>query len=143
MKALSRFFLHPLTLRILGIGLGVLFLLASIHKIAYPDRFAENVNEYQLLPLLFVNPFSFILPWVEAIAGLFLIIGIWRRAAGLITVVLSIAFLFAIAWAAAKGLDVECGCFEFGGAQASKAGWGIFTRDAFILIPALLVWRKG
>lgn len=42
--------------------LGLVFLLACLHKIADPASFAIDVATYQLLPLPFINLLALILP---------------------------------------------------------------------------------
>ena len=49
---------------------GVVFIYASIDKIIHPDRFAEIVWDFDLLPRSLVNPFSVCLPWIELVMGI-------------------------------------------------------------------------
>ncbi len=83
------------------------------------------------------------MPWAELIAGVALVIGCWRRAGGLLTAALSVAFMVAIAQAELRGLKIECGCFNVSGMSATEASWGLFARDAFLLLGSMLIWRKG
>ena len=76
MKALR----HPALHWLLGIGLGAVFIYASIDKIEQPREFARIVYHYRLIgpsaALGFVpaNAFSVALPWIEALTGLLLIV---------------------------------------------------------------------
>jgi len=142
-KALGRFLTHPIFLRALGLVVGAMLVLASLDKIAHPDRFADIVHDYDVLPLTLVNAFALALPWVELVTGAALILGPWRRAAGLLAVGLSAMFMLAIAQALLRGLDIECGCFDVSGMSSTKAGWDLFARDAGLLLAAGWVWRRG
>ncbi len=141
--AIGRFLTHRAVLRLVGICIGGIFIYASLDKIAHPDRFADVVNDYQMLPLIFINAFALAMPWIEMLAGAALVVGIWRRAAGLILTALTVAFMVGIAQAEIRGLEIECGCFDVSGLSATEASWDLFARDVGLLLAAVLVWRRG
>lgn len=132
-----------LLLRAIGLGLGAIFIYASLDKIAHPDRFADIVNDYRMLPPLFINAFALAMPWLEVTTGLALVLGLWRRGAGLLAAGLCVAFLVAIAQAELRGLRIECGCFNVGGMSGTEASWSLFGRDVVLLAAAALIWRRG
>ncbi|MBF0120033.1 MAG: DoxX family membrane protein [Desulfobacterales bacterium] len=92
--------------------LGILFIYASIDKIIHPKAFAQIVYNYQILPDILVNILAIILPWIEIITGIFLILGIWIHGAVLIINLLFLTFIIAIISSLARGLDINCGCFN-------------------------------
>ncbi len=143
MKAIRAFLLRRAVLRVIGIAIGVTLIWASIDKLHYPDRFADVVHDYDMLPIQLVNAFALAMPAVEVVTGLALVFGLWRRPAGLLAVGLFTAFMVAIAQAQLRGLQIECGCFSVSDMSASQASWGLFARDAFYLAGAVLVWRRG
>jgi uncharacterized membrane protein YphA (DoxX/SURF4 family) len=142
-RAIWRILTHRVTLRLVGLGLGATFVYASLDKVAHPDRFADVVHDYELLPMFLINAFALGMPWVEMTAGAALILGVWRRGAGLLLAALSLAFMVAIASAELRGLEVECGCFGVSGLSATEASWGLFARDVGLVLASALVWRKG
>jgi len=143
MRAIWRVVTHPIFLRAVGILVGATFVYASLDKVAQPDRFADIVHDYDMLPLIFINAFALIMPWTEITTGAALILGVWRRGAGLLATAMTVAFLVAIAQAEIRGLDIECGCFTVSGMSSSEASWDLFIRDIPLLLGAMLVWRKG
>jgi uncharacterized membrane protein YphA (DoxX/SURF4 family) len=143
MRALPRLLTNRILLRAMQLGLGVMFIYASVDKIGHPDRFADIVHEYDLLPLFLVNAFALAMPAVEIVTGAALLLGCWRRAAGLLAAALCFAFLVAIAQARIRGLDIECGCFDVSGMSATKATWDLFLRDIGLLFASALVWRRA
>jgi len=142
-RSVARLLTHRVSLRVIGVVVGAVFVYASLDKIAYPDRFADVLNDYQMLPLLAINPIALVMPWVEMVTGCALILGVWRRGAGLIATGLTVVFLVGIAQAEIRGLDIECGCFDVSGMSSTKASWNLFVRDIPLLLGAMLVWRKA
>ena len=143
LRALGRAITHRVFLRVAGVFVGATFVYASLDKIVHPDRFADVVNDYQMLPMLLVNAFALVMPWLEMTTGAALIVGVWRRGAGLLAVGLTVAFMVAIAQAEARGLEIECGCFDVSGMSATEASWDLFVRDVGLLVASALVWRRG
>ena len=143
MRAIRRLATHPIFLRVTGILVGATFVYASLDKVARPDRFADIVHDYDMLPLIFINAFALIMPWTEITTGAALILGLWRRGAGLLATAMTVAFLIAIAQAEIRGLEIECGCFNVSGMSHTEASWDLFIRDIPLLLGAVLVWRKG
>jgi putative oxidoreductase len=142
-KTIRALLLHRTVLRLIAIAIGVTLIWASIDKLHYPDRFADVVHDYDMLPLSLVNAFALAMPAVEVVTGLALIVGLWRRPAGLLAVGLFAAFMIAIAQAQLRGLQIECGCFSVSDMSASQATWGLFARDVVYLAGSMLVWRRG
>jgi putative oxidoreductase len=141
-RAIWQFLNHRIVLRVIGLGIGGMFIYASCDKIIHPDRFADIVNDYQMLPLIFINAFGLAMPWTEFTAGLALVLGFWRRAAGLVLAALTLAFIIAVAQAQIRGLDIVCGCFDVSGVSG-KASWEHFALDIGLLLACALVWRRA
>jgi uncharacterized membrane protein YkgB len=85
-----------------------------------------------------------VLPWVEAIAGLLLIAGIWKREAAATIAVLLVVFLLAAGSVIARGIDVEnCGCTSVAAhtekSWTSGVGWFLVTRNLLMLAGALVL----
>jgi putative oxidoreductase len=114
---------------LLRIVLGGLFVWASGHKILHPQLFAEEVANYGILPPVLVNLCALILPWVELIAGSFLILGLFTRSSALTLCLLLLVFLIAISLNLFRGIQIECGCFGPG----EELGWPTLVRDLLML----------
>ena len=120
--------------------LGVIFILASWHKIMNPVIFALDVATYQLLPLWAVNGLALVLPWVELLTGIMLIIGFRARAAALLILLMMMGFILALLWALHLGLDMSCGCFASQAAvDENPISWYTLGRDIFWLALACFV----
>jgi uncharacterized membrane protein YphA (DoxX/SURF4 family) len=100
-----------LTVRV-QIALGVFFVVAALPKITDPPAFAHMIYNYRLLPGPLVNIAGLFLPWFELLAGLGLVLGIWRRTAAAWIGVLLLVFIAAISFNLARGNAIDCGCFD-------------------------------
>ena len=92
--------------------LGLTFIYASFHKIISPADFAKIVYGYSLFPEIFINLIAITLPFLELIAGLALIIGIYPRSAAVIINGLLLAFIAVLAINLVRGHEFDCGCFS-------------------------------
>ncbi|MBI3189183.1 MAG: DoxX family membrane protein [Ignavibacteriales bacterium] len=126
---------HKYTIFLSRTILGLVFVVASVDKIALPELFASNIHAYGLVPFSFVNIFALIIPWVELLCGLFLLGGFRVRASALLLSVLTVVFIIAISSAIFKGLEINCGCF--GASKSSIVGWDRVVEDIGLLLLSL------
>jgi uncharacterized membrane protein YphA (DoxX/SURF4 family) len=118
--------------------LGGVFIYAAIHKIADPGSFADTLHNYQLFPNMFIHFLAIFVPWLEMVAGIFLVVGIFPKGSSFIISGMLVAFIIALSINLARGLDIDCGCFD---PQQGEHGslWGTIIRDIFYLIPGMIV----
>lgn len=119
--------------------LGLVFIYASLEKIADPAAFAVTIDNYRLFPLWTIGPLAIALPWLELWAGLMVLVGVWKRPAAFILAVLLTAFMMAVGYNLHRGLDFECGCF---GSGSRRAGINLMWQDALLLICAVMLILK-
>jgi hypothetical protein len=101
-------------------GFAALFTFAAIPKLADPAAFARDIEGFRLLPPLAVYLAALALPWMELlIAVVLLAVPRLRLGAWTFTVAFLAIFTVALGSAAARGLDIRCGCF--GGNEAVGA----------------------
>ena len=136
---------HPALHWALGLLLGGVFLYASYDKILHPAEFAKIVYHYQVIgpsqrvPPLVPNLLAVTLPWVEAVIGVSLVFGLWRREAGALSAALLVVFLVGVASALARGIDIQnCGCFSVS-AEGRRAGIQLILGDLALLAGALIL----
>ena len=121
--------------RIVGLIIGGIFIYAGVIKAMDPVGFANDIDNYKILPWPLTVRLAFYLPWLEILCGLAVIFGLLYRGSLLILTALISIFIAASVIAKARGLDITCGCFG----PASK-NWSFFGHLAldFVLL-ALLV----
>jgi uncharacterized membrane protein YphA (DoxX/SURF4 family) len=119
-RPLSEWLAHPwLTVRV-QIALGAIFVVAALPKVVDPPSFAHMIYNYRLVPGAAVNAFALVMPWVELLAGLALILGVWPREAAALAGLLLLVFIAAIGFNLVRGHAVDCGCFDVHSAGKSR-----------------------
>lgn len=137
---------HPVLHWVLGVLLGAAFLYASHDKILFPAQFAKIVYLYRLIGpnqavgYLPANLLAITLPWIEAVAGLLLVVGLWRREAAAVVSGLLVVFLVAVGSTLARGIDVQnCGCFSVSADGGRNAGLLLLLEDLGMLLASLVL----
>lgn len=149
------------------IALGAIFLFAGYMKLGTPIFPDVHVGSF-VLPLSATNDatgmfyaiekfglglptdvtrfLAFAVPWTEAVCGLLLILGLWARAAGLLVLLMNLAFMGAIVSLMMKGVQEPCTCFGPVAMFCPKdapMGWCHLIRDAAFAAAAVLVMTLG
>ena len=123
-------------------ALALVFIYAGAVKIMDPNGFAEQIDNYRVLPYILVTLMAAILPWIEILCGLLLILGKGIRGSSLILVALNVVFLIAISSAMARGLDITCGCFAVTD-EGSRVGFTRLGEDLLFVAAAGFVYWKA
>ena len=145
MNGMKNWLTHPwLTVRV-QIALGAIFIVAALPKIADPPSFAHMVYNYRLLPAGLINMSALILPWVELLAGLALVLGVWTRPARWIITAMLALFVVAISINLFRNNAIDCGCFDTSAAGKShderiKDMWLVILRDLGMLVMCAQLW---
>src|ERR1035438_1390954 len=100
---------------------GTVFIAAGLAKIGNPIWPAEAAQAYQILPASLAALWGDGQPTLEIMLGLLLVAGLTTRLAAVLTSLLLIVFIGAIASVWARGLSLDCGCFGGGGEVALGA----------------------
>jgi uncharacterized membrane protein YphA (DoxX/SURF4 family) len=136
MSAVMRLLRHPGLVRVAQFGIAVVFLAAALGKIGDAGAFARQIHHFRLLPFGLENTLAITLPWIELVAALALLLRFRPRAGAVITAGLMGLFVFVVAAAVARGLDIECGCF--GTSDASRVGTAKLIENVGLLALALI-----
>ncbi len=129
---------HPwLTIRV-QLALGAIFIAAAIPKIVDPPSFAHMIYNYRLVPGPLVNVMALLMPWAEILAGIALILGVWKRGARMLIGLMLVVFIVAILINVARGNAIDCGCFNVSEAgktfeQRLASMWWDILRDLGML----------
>src|SRR5437773_3774515 len=97
--------------RLVDFVIAVIFIYAGAVKVLDPVQFANDIDNYKILPWTIGVGLAFYLPWLEIFCGLALIFRLLYR--GALSILTALVAIFIVATIAAKvrGLDITCGCF--------------------------------
>jgi uncharacterized membrane protein YphA (DoxX/SURF4 family) len=128
--------------------IGGLFIYMGLSKALHPVEFLKLIRQYEMVsqPWL-LNSIAAVLPWFEAVCGGFLVIGVWRRGAAGVALLMLVPFTVlvarrALAIHAAQGtpfcdIKFDCGC---GGGEVVICH-KLIENSLLILATAWLTWR--
>ena len=116
--------------------LGAVFIAAAAGKLFHPGEFAGIINNYQILPDYLVNGAAVVLPWLEMLVGVLILCGWWLPGAITLADSLLLVFLVALASAAARGIDIDCGCFSVKATATPHFAWYLSRDLVFLLLGA-------
>lgn len=120
----------------LRVILGAVFIYGGYVKLREPwALFAMSIDSYHLVPFGLIEPLARTLPWLEALLGLWLIVGIWLPVSSSIISVMLVGFMAAMIHAKLTGKEINCGCF---GPNEPISAW-TFLRDGSLLAGSLFV----
>ncbi len=114
----------------------VVFIAAACPKLLQPHAFAISVFRYQMLPDNLINIVAIYLPWVELVAGLWLLLlPKGRDGAAFILLALLVFFTVAITVNIFRGIDIACGCFSVK-ADVGRIGWKKVAENSLLIVMA-------
>lgn len=133
---------HPRLGLACRLAIGIIFIYASLDKIAHPAEFAKIIYGYRLLPLVAINAVAILLPWLELVAGGMIVLGLLTRGSALTLTAMLAVFTAALAINLARGLNISCGCFSTG-PEGMVVGWRKISENVLLLAIALQVLLRG
>ena len=126
--------------------LGLTFISASLDKIVDPFDFSKAILNYEIMPYWTINLTAIFLPWLELICGLLLFIGVsisiiknmkiaFIDISNNIIILMLLWFIFILAIAHIRGLDIDCGC----GIGEKTLPLDRLKEDIYLLITAFII----
>jgi putative oxidoreductase len=97
--------------RIVDLIVAGVFIYAGAIKALDPAQFANDIDNYKILPWPISVALAFYLPWLEIFCGFALIVRLLYRGAQSILTTLILTFTLMTIAAKVRGLDITCGCF--------------------------------
>jgi putative oxidoreductase len=125
---------------LIRILLGGLFVFAGATKVYDPGAFAIELQRYQLVPWTTGALLAIYLPWLEVLAGAFLLCRKIEWGALLVITLLLFIFTVALASSMLRGLNIDCGCF--GKTFAATGTLLPLVRNLILLGCAGVLWTQ-
>lgn len=117
--------------------LGIVFVAASVPKLADLGAFEDAVGNYRILPARAVRSASRALPFLELGGGAALVFGLFVVPVAAVLAVLLILFCGAVALNLIRGRTFDCGCS--GGIAPRTIGWPLLASDVALVVTAAVV----
>jgi protein-disulfide isomerase len=130
---------RPWLATVVRIGLGAIWIWASMSKLSSPRTFVQAVRAYDASPEWLSRAIGYGLPVLEFGIGVLLILGVAVRLSAIMSAVLFAVFLIGLVQAAARGLQLSCGCFGGGGNTLQTQYTLDILRDIGLLIVAVFL----
>ncbi len=126
----------------LRVGLGLWFVWSGCQLVFVSglDRFTRDIANYQMVAAPLDALVAYTLPWVQIVAGIFLMLGLLRRGTLLALCGLVTVFAVAIGWAWAHGLNIACGCH--GGNEPIQYWWKVLEFYGYYEALGFLWWME-
>lgn len=115
------------------------FILAALPKIQDPAAFTTSVEGYRVVTDDIAVWIALVLPWLELVTGFGLLIPQIRRGSALVITLLLIAFITLHASAWARGLDINCGCFNAHESEKTPDYLWLILRNIGLLTACIFV----
>ena len=119
---------------VIRVVLAAVWAWASLSKIGNPRTFTQAVRAYDVTPEWLGKTIGYGLPTLELVLAILLLIGLITRYAAWLSAALLGVFLVGILQAAARGLEIQCGCFGGGGQTNSTTYLIDILRDLGLLV---------
>ncbi|NTW68311.1 MAG: DoxX family membrane protein [Chlorobiaceae bacterium] len=126
--------------------LGALFIMSGFEKLLDLKFFGLVIAEYQILPSLLIPAAALILSLCELLCGTMLLLDLFSRVSSSIMLCMMAIFIAAMTYNVMRGLEHECGCFEFltqWYGLKEEIGIGPIVRDILFFILLLPIALSG
>ena len=131
----------PLLLTVLRVVVGTILLFSGIVKLTSFSSFISVVHSYEMLPIGFVKPMSYLIVSTEITLGIALSIGCFSRGASLLASLLFLIFAVGLINVLVRELPVtDCGCANYlfsildflGLTVSNEPNWKIVLTDIIL-----------
>jgi uncharacterized membrane protein YphA (DoxX/SURF4 family) len=120
--------------------LGALFIFAGATKVGHFNDMAAAIAGFRLVPEAVIATLAVLLPFFEIGLGLYLLAGLFTRAAAILAAAQLTIYSAAIASAVVRHIPANCGCF--GPQDRAKADWPhVFIDLGLAIICLVVAWR--
>ena len=123
--------------------LALVFIYAGFVKTQDVTAFAGHVAAYQILPYAMNYLVAATLPYIEFMAGLLLLINMRVRPALVAVGGMNLVFMVALVSVLARGLDIDCGCFDPSGGEDVSAEMALLRDVGLMTVVAVAWWLRG
>jgi uncharacterized membrane protein YphA (DoxX/SURF4 family) len=126
---------------ILRLLIGALFIAAGALKVGHFNDLAAAIAGFRILTEAVIGPLAVLLPFFEIGVGVYLIAGLFTRAAAAAGAVALTVYAAAVASAVIRHIPANCGCF--GPQDKATADWPHVAVDLALAAACVLIARTA
>lgn len=124
---------------------GALFIYSGLSKLLAPhEEFLAIAEEYKLFSGTLLQLYTWVLPWVELLAGTFFLLGWYQKWSAWVLLLMLVSFIIALLSLMIRGIELaNCGCF--GGTLGQLLGETapeVFARDVVLFVIIIFVSQQ-
>lgn len=123
-------------------GLAAMWIYSGSTKLGNHMGVSQNIAAYEIFTLEWSQYLARVIGPLEIAGGLFLLLGIKIRAAGWVSISVLVMFILGLYSAHARGLEIDCGCFDPSAVQEPSNLLMVIARDVVLIaITLFMIWR--
>lgn len=144
MKKLDKSLILDLISAFARFFMAYIWIAAGVEKLNKHFTMTQTIEAYQIFTPEWSHYLAYLIGPLEIAGGVLLLLGLFMRPAAKVGIIVLVLFMIGIAQAWARGLDIDCGCFEIDPANTDQVMDYVKTlgRDLFYLVLMIWIWVR-
>lgn len=144
MKKLDKSLILDLLSAFARFFMAYIWIAAGVEKLNKHFTMTQTIEAYQIFTPEWSHYLAYLIGPLEIAGGVLLLLGLFMRPAAKVGIIVLVLFMIGIGQAWARGLDIDCGCFEVDPANTDQVMDYVKTlgRDLFFLVLMVWIWVR-
>lgn len=144
MKKLDKSLILDLISAFARFFMAYIWIAAGVEKLNKHFTMTQTIEAYQIFTPEWSHYLAYLIGPLEIAGGVLLLLGLFMRPAVKVGIIVLVLFMIGIGQAWARGLDIDCGCFEVDPANTDQVMDYVKTlgRDLFYLVLMVWIWVR-
>ncbi|MDD7583055.1 MauE/DoxX family redox-associated membrane protein [Corynebacterium sp. 32222D000AT] len=144
MKKLDKSLILDLISAFARFFMAYIWIAAGVEKLNKHFTMTQTIEAYQIFTPEWSHYLAYLIGPLEIAGGVLLLLGLFMRPAAKVGIIVLVLFMIGIGQAWARGLDIDCGCFEVDPANTDQVMDYVKTlgRDLFFLVLMVWIWVR-
>ncbi|OFS19026.1 MauE/DoxX family redox-associated membrane protein [Corynebacterium sp. HMSC04H06] len=144
MKKLDKSLILDLVSAFARFFMAYIWIAAGVEKLNKHFTMTQTIEAYQIFTPEWSHYLAYLIGPLEIAGGVLLLLGLFMRSAAKVGIIVLVLFMIGIGQAWARGLDIDCGCFEVDPANTDQVMDYVKTlgRDLFFLVLMVWIWVR-
>lgn len=144
MKKLDKSLILDLISAFARFFMAYIWIAAGVEKLNKHFTMTQTIEAYQIFTPEWSHYLAYLIGPLEIAGGVLLLLGLFMRPAAKVGIIVLVLFMIGIGQAWARGLNIDCGCFEVDPANTDRVMDYVKTlgRDLFFLVLMVWIWVR-